>query len=640
MSQSRLKLAWRIGLPMSRPDDAFERLRKLLLKHREVVDEVAFFETVSGHLYLPLEFFRDVAAILKRRIETLKRDGIPSVGINVLTTVGHMDEGWDCLPPLPFQPMVGHDGSVSKSCACPNAPAVRKYVADKYTLFAEANPDFIWVDDDIRMHSHGVAYACFCPTCLDIFSRTSGKVFDRESLVQELNGPEGRGTREAWIEQNTRTIEALMAHVRKAIRQANPEVQTGLMTCGFSWTTYSGPAFDRWFRALGARRARPGGGFYSDERPIDMFDKALEIGRQCVSLPDDVADRQYELENFPSAPLGKSATSVVNECSLALAAGCNGIALSVLGGDARDAVLAEKEPLIRRVAEARPFWEEFLARASTYRVSGFWPAWHPRLMAGREVREGEDWFASPRFHDVGKPNVLARLGLPLSPERSGDGVILPGRVAEAFSDDELREMLAGPVLMDAFALEVLTGRGLGDLAGVRVAAWLDNGVAERLTDDPLNGSLANGLRDIRAEFWHDPFMQSARLEPLSPGVRVLSVLETYLGKRGDPCVTAFENALGGRAVVMGHAPWRFVAVKRDQILNAADWATGETLPVRTREAVPVIPVVRLSPDRARGAVLLLHTGLDPIDEMTVDVRAPATPVCVAGPGRKSGTSKG
>ena len=629
----RLTLSWRIGLPLSRDDGRFERLARFLDENRRVVDEVAFFETLTHHLYLPMEYLEEVAAILARRIETLKGNGVKSVGINVLTTIGHINEGWDHLPPLPFQPMIGHDGSVAKSCACPNDPRMLEYVARKYALMAGARPDFIWVDDDIRMHHHGVTFACFCPTCLHMFAETTGEALDRESLVARLRSPEGAVQREAWIEQNARVIESLMAHVEKAIHAVRPSIKTGLMTAGPRWTTYSGSAFERWFTALGATKARPGGGFYVDERPIDMYTKAQEMARQCVILPGSVTDRQYELENFPYSSLGKSVATMVNECSLALAAGCNGVAFNAIGSADTEADFAAKMPMARAFADARPFWEQIVAKAQGLPLSGLWPAWHPRLMGRRDVTRGEDWFGFPELYDIGKPEALARLGLPMAAER-GDGVFLAGRVAEAFTREQLSEMLSGPVLMDAFALEVLAKRGLGDLAGVRVAGWTDNGMAERLTNDPLNGSCAGMLRDIRSEFWGDPFLKSARLEPLSASVRVLSVLEMYLGGRHEPCVTAFENKRGGRVAVMGHAPWRFAEVKREQVLNMADWATRGTLPVRVSEVVPLAPMVRLSQDHRSGVILLLNAGLDSIDRATVEVRAPRTDVTLGAPGRR------
>ena len=96
---------------------------------------------------------------------------------------------------------------------------------------------------------------------------------------------------------------------------------------------------------------------------------------------------------------------------------------------------------------------------------------------------------------------------------------------------------------------------------------------------------------------------------------------------------SFRERAGRASGRYGIRPWRLVSFNRPQILGGSGWATRDTLPVRIREVLPVAPLVRLSPDRTRGAVLLLPSGLDPIREMTVEVRAPMTPVCLASPGR-------
>ncbi len=188
-------------------------------------------------------------------------------------------------------------------------------------------------------------------------------------------------------------------------------------------------------------------------------------------------------------------------------------------------------------------------------------------------------------------------------------------------------MLAGGVLMDTATLDVLDERGLGTLTGVRIVRRIDNGVVERFTDDPLNGPHAGEVRDCRIEFWGDARGQADILEPLADGVRVLSTMETYLKQPYGPCLTACENGLGGRVVVMGYAPWMFIhsGARRTQLLNLADWLTRDRLPVRIAETVPLIPFVRLSPDRARGALVLLNAGFDPIEAATVEVRAPGAP---------------
>ncbi len=329
--ESKLTLSWRVGLPQWETDDAFEKLLALLDEYRSVVDEVCLFETITHHLYIPLDDYARRMELAAKRLDAFREAGIPAVGINVLCTIGHLNEAWDTMPPLPFQPIVGHDGSASTGCACPNTPEMREYVRAKYDLVAKARPDFIWVDDDIRMHHHGVAWGCFCPTCLAQFAERAGEPFAREVLVKAFDDPTAGRIRELWVEQNIATLESLLADVKGAVHRVDPRIELGLMTAGAEWSTYSGQAFDRWFTALGATKARPGGGFYEDSRPIEMVGKALSCGRQRALLPDGVTDVQYELENFPYHRLKKSATAVVDECSLALGYGLNGIAFNMLG---------------------------------------------------------------------------------------------------------------------------------------------------------------------------------------------------------------------------------------------------------------------------------------------------------------------
>jgi len=640
---SPLTLSWRVGVAHYVSDEAFERLLKLLGAYPDIVDEVALFETVTHHLYLPLEALRERAALIGRRLQALRERGVRSVGINVLTTIGHINEAWDTMPPLPFAPMVGHDGSVSRGCACPNTREFREYVRAKYTLFAEVGPDFVWVDDDIRMHNHGVACGCFCPTCLALLAESTGVEHTRESLVQAFDAPEGGALRAAWVEQNVRTVESVLADVAAAVGGAEwaagpsgrgpdashsapptaiPGIATGLMTAGPGWTTYSGQAFDRWFPALRASKARPGGGFYTDATPFEMVRKVLDVGRQCANLPATVPDRQYELENFPYQRLRKSRTALVSECTLALGMGLNGIAfnlLSMWGGHLDDC-----RPLLPAIREARPLWESLVAAADGLPVSGLWPAWSPLLMARRAVRPGEQWLAHDPRYDVTRPDILAAIGLPLSPLAPSLATVLSGRVAEAFPDEELTAMLAGGVLMDGEALLVLTERGLEHLAGVRLARRLDNGAMECFSDDPLNAPHAGEVRDARVEFWGDARGQADVLQPTATGVRVLAEIEDYFREPHGPCMTAYENELGGRVVVMGYAPWMFLqsVAKRAQLLNVADWIIPGALPVRIEEPVPLVPLVRASPERDRGVVVLLNAGLDPLEEATLLVRAP------------------
>lgn len=634
-----LKLSWRIGVPLYEPAPVFQKLLTFVSRHRPAVDEVAFFETLTHHLYFPLDELRKRAALLGQRIAAMKSAGIPSVGINVLTTLGHLNEAWDFVPPLPFQRTVGHNGALSVSCACPNTPELREYVREKYAIFAKAGPDFIWIDDDFRMGNHGfgVAFGCFCPTCLKLFSDFTGHNFQtREELVAAFNAPDAKKVRRDWLEHNVRTLESLGRDIASAIHAVNPEIKTGLMSGG-AFYCYNGAEYGRICSALKAEKYRPGCGFSIDDRPAEMISKAFGAAQQCDDFPPTIHDLQYEVENFPYQKLGKSLSTLINECTMALAYGLNGIIFNALHSIG-DCNLDIREPMMRKIRKARPFWEAIVSHADGLRDNGLWPAWSRSMLGKVELREKESWLDT----NWGRPVVLAaeslgRLGIPLSAHRTGAAAtVLAGRTAETFSDDELRGMLSGAVLMDGSTLEVLERRGMGELTGVRLAKRWNNGVMERLTDDPLNGPWRGAVRDVRIEFWGDATGLGDMLEPLAAEVRTLARMESYFGEQLGPSLTAFENRLGGRVIVSGYAPWFFLGseAKRAQLQNVLDWAARGQLAVRIEETVPLIPVLRLSPEKDRGVIVLLNAGFDSIEEATLRFRGPFVPVHLVSPGSK------
>ncbi len=639
VSSVPLKLSWRIGVPIYEKESIFKELIAFLSKYRKIVDEVAYFETITHHLYIPLDQVRKRADLLRKCVSAMKASGVPSVGINVLTTLGHLNEAWDFVTPLPFQPTVGHNGVLSKGCACPNTPELREYVRQKYTLFAKAAPDFIWIDDDFRMGNHGagVSCGCFCPTCLEMFSDFSGRKFStREELIAALNKPKGNKLRQDWIENNVRTLESLGSDIASAIHAVDPGIKTGLMSCGTSYC-YDSAEFAKFCAALKAEKYRPGGGFYSDNQPAVMITKALDTARQCDEFPPEIKECQYELENFPYQTLNKSRATLINECTLALAYGLDGIAFNCLNSTG-DSNLRIREPLMREVRKARPFWEDIAAQADGLKGHGLWLAWSRSMLGKADLREGESWLDSNWGWKIGEvTDALGRIGLPMSAHRQGAAVtVLAGRTADTYSDEELRKMLSGAVLMDGSTLEVLERRGLGELTGVRISKRWDNGVKERLTDDKFNSQWAGCVRDARIEFWGNAIGLGDMLEPLSPKVRVLSTLESYFDQQFGPCMTAFENSLGGRIIVSGYAPWLFLGseAKREQLQNVLDWATHDRLAVRIEETVPLIPAVRLSPGKDRGTIVLLNAGFDIIEEATLHFRGPDIPVKLVSPDSK------
>jgi hypothetical protein len=611
-------LSYRIAAQFCDCDAQFDKLLAFLGKHRSAVDEIAIFSEWY-YAHYPLEEFARFAELLGTRIRQLRKAGVRSVGINLLCTMG-FEHVRDFVPAMPFPPLVGHDGALSSTCPCPNSVEFRNYIRKKYALAARTRPDFIWVDDDVRMHHHGMGrldFTCFCPRCLAGFKK--GRFADRAELVAKLNAPDGAELRADWVSNNARVIGAMLRRIANAVHKVDPGIDVGLMTAGPGWSTYSGMAFGSWMKTLGGRRARPGGGFYTDTAPRDMLAKAWEAGRQCHAYPPSVDNIQYEFENYPYARLGKSIQSAMDECLLALAVGCNGIAFNsmpyLVGG------LEDYDALLKAIAGERSLWASFLKAASGLPLVGFWPVHDNRLMAKRPVADG-NWFAweAATPYAIGKPEIHAEIGLPLTmyPE-SACGVFLSNRLAEIFTDRELRRFLGGAVVIDGPTLEILWQRGLGALTGVRPGKAYASGVREVPSDHPFNGPHAGDDRDLLMASWAATALP---LVPLNGRAEGLSRLVGYDGSAVGTGMAIYENEMGGRVATLGYDAWALAGstAKRTQLLNVADWVTRGAVPVRIDRTLKVVPFARLSPDRKRFAVVLLNASLDPTGAFDVRLR--------------------
>jgi hypothetical protein len=642
-----LTLAWFLRWQIHMPDAAFEPLLSLVSRHQSVIDELALYDTPGNAWFPSLETCSKAAEVMARRLESFRKVGIKSLGVTVINVIGGQSKQNQAgAPDIPFPKMVGLDGKETDLNGCPNRPEMKAYTREKFAIVARIAPDFIWVSDDMRMQSHGEAnWGCFCPVCLQLFSQQVGQKFTREELVSALDDPGTSHLRAAWVEHNARTIESVYATIGEAIHDTNPRVQTGMMTLGMDYTGYSGTAYERWFKALRATKARPGQLFYWDSPPGRAFDtsrmglliKALEVSRQTETYSALVQDRQYEYESWPDGRLIKDPQTALNEIVVALAVGCNGAALATLGwGPPFDEYL----PLLERLHNARPYLESVLRHGATLPAAGLWSAWSPQIFAKRRVRSGEHWLSSDTFspalaYDMNVTGVLAQVGIPLSARRSQYGAILTGRIIETLDDAELRSILGGGVLMDTVALRVIIERALGDLTGVRIEASDPELTTARMTMDSFNGPYGGALHWAVSPAG---FNSNDVLTSVAPGVRGLVELEDELGRKRGLCMTAFENSEGGRVVVSGFAAWWFLqsAGRRFQMLEIADWISRHKVPVRIKEVLPLTPFVRMNAEGTKGLVVLLNTGLSPIELATVLIRAPRdTQVRLASVGKDS-----
>lgn len=622
---ARFTVSLRVHYPTWKSRSRFQEQLDFIRAHRDVIDEVALF-SAHTHTALPLPELESRAGVMAERIPALKALGL-RVGINHIATLGHLDENLENSLNEPWQRMVDRSGKVSRSIYCASDPKVREYIRRSYAALTSATPDFVWLDDDLRLE-HGVpgqtgSSGCFCPFCLEEFGRAEGILRSREELLEAFKTgttAEQIALRTRWLGRNRHYVTRIFDLVRTEADRVEGDIALGLMTTNSS---YSGYGFPEWTRAMAGPhhrkvKFRPGGGFYNDDSPLQLLAKLHAVGRQNAFVPPEVSDIQYEVENFPYVLLNKSRTLFEAELFGAAAVGCTGAALNVLNltGDPQDECL----PYFQSLRETRPLYDRMVAHFERSPCEGIWHAFSPDHSA--VLSPGRDWPGlGPSSADLRSVNELWTLGLPPAYTREGASVtLLLGDGVLEWSKEELMAFLRGGVLLDGPALQRLAELGLAEFAGWNVAGSCEADIVERLTSDPINGGFGGRHRDCRPAFWPQT---TWLFEPLSPNARPLAEARNFTPKTLGYCAGAFENPLGGRVAVLGYYPWLMLGSlgKTTQMRELAHWLSRERLPAvvdslhriavwcrRSRDGSPAFALINASNDPAQAAALRVSAG--------------------------------
>ena len=612
----KMKLSYRIGYPCWQPDEGFEQLLSVIQKWKNAVDEIALFIDYSHHGYYPLEEYEALVPLLKSRMQAIRDAGIPGVGINILCSIGHLDEGFDWLTRPPFQTMVGHDGSTSISCMCMRAPEYMPYLKAKYTILAQAKPDFIWVDDDIRMRHHGVEFPCFCHNCVETFNRRTKNAFTRESLVKALDSDRNGDLRREFLQYNNEALQNIMTAIREAVHAVDPGIKLGLMTGGVPGNSYSLADQEGYLKALGAEMIRPGGGFYTDEQPMLLIDKAVNTSVQNA-YAQEIPDNQYELEDFPD-PTRKSVHMHLMEFATAFMAGCNGIAV--------DNVIVPSMPyeLMDAFANTRSMWDQMVDAMKGMHMRGYYPALILDCEAAPNITHSI--FSNGAMEAYGREISLTGAGIAWTAlQKDAEVCVISGDMMAAVPKEEIPELFSRGVLMDTDALKHLIARGYGDLAGCVPGKGYHSGLVERYEQHPVNGQAAGILRNVYMNFWDRSGITIHELEPME-GAEVMSSFETITGVKCGAASTAYENRLGGRVAVLGYFPWTFLEVpgKRDSLPALMDWLAKGRFPVMVEGSQHVVPMLRTPEDKNGFVLWLINASFDKTPALKVRIDASCT----------------
>jgi len=615
----RASISFRIGVPLWLPEPRYEELLRLFEKYRGVTDEITFF-TSETHPPLPLEVIDQRSRILARRMRDARRLGYRA-GINLLSTLGHHNENLPNSLSTDYTRMTEPGGGVCQGSFCPNDERMRGYIAQAYQSLTAAEPDYIWIDDDVRLFGHmPISCGCFCATCLAIFEKATGLRYRRDTLRAALGeGPLDKKLelRRQWLQHNRNTIRRLFELIERTVHDMKPGLPLGFMTGDRFFEGYD---FDTWAEVLsGPGKAevlwRPGGGQYTDDVLDGIAQKAHQMGRQTALLPTRVVRIQSELESFPYQRLKKSAHATTLEACSYIAGGCTGTAFNVLS--MYDEPLEEYEPLVARLKDARPFLDLLAKCLGRAPAIGVYTGWTKDSFIARNP--GGDWIAGGGDSWTHHADEVFALGIPPAYlARHASVTVLSGDSVLAMTREEVHTMLSGGVYMDPHALNRLNELGHQDLTGFAVERSLDRDCIEQFLGHPLNKGFAGRLRDGRQSFWHTPAFAFRRVDQKA---EMLARIVDYTHQQVAPCcMGVFENRLGGRICVAGYYPWSHVQnlSKSSQLKSVFRWVAKDTLPAYVRSFHKINLWVR-RPEQGKTAIALTNSCIDPAEGVTLHI---------------------
>ena len=625
-------LTQRLGSSTQKDDAFIDSLLAAIEEHPGSCDEVWL---ASDYGFPPLEVHRASAERLGEIAAKFRERGI-RVSLQISNTIGHGQymSARDCSGLVydgsPVEKMVGPDGQTADYCFCWNGPNFRRYVLEEVKLYAQIHPHCVWVDDDLRATNHmPVSFGCFCDDCIRRFNERYGSAFSREELVQAINYGEPVW-RERYVAFLREGLGEFVYELSKAVAQVSPESYMGYQYCAYGgYTGYDFSfIFDAMRRATGkAPKCRPGGGAYDDHNPNNQVNKALFINWQNYMLPDYVTEIRPEIENLPDVVYGKTIAGTCFETSLYLAYGSNAMSYAMLMNDYEP--MEWHSQMLGEFARHRPYWSRLAALSSRTVQGGLQMVLSPSMWKRRLSEEEppfnwsyEPWEAGTQLYSAAIPLALGRSREPV--------YLLHGQTAAMFSDRELEELLDKPVITDGAALEVYQSRGLGDRFSARAESIGTEKLYEEFLPHPVNGTAA-GRRWSQSFYYKQGhrLVDRGRGETENFGVWRTSSRNAEMCDPNGRYPYGIANGVartdaGARWAVFGHSPWNGVISKdkRDQILRAADYISGNRLPAVLETAQQAILLPRETADGRTAGVSLVNCTIGRTEPLLLRIRRP------------------
>ncbi len=602
------------------------------------VDAVQFFvNTLPGTYYMPAHNAEEQehwAEWMKKTVRPALQYIKVSYQLNFQMLLGCSSYGLDMRDDYDWDFLVNQYGDETLGCACNLSGRFRKIMGKMLKLWASTEADIIWIDDDFRMHNHGLKtprgdcdFYCYCDIHLDKFAELTGKRYSREELVAEVLKP-GTPTqlRLQWRKFLGDTMTETADWIRKEVQSVSSQTRMALMTSCPDVHSVEGRNWKEMLTALSGEYTpitRPMCYNYTGTTvPVKQFAQTFRYMSQSMATLERIMGKEGvefgpELENTRFTTWSKSVGSSKYVMTVAQLLGAPQITLSL--NDLDGSPINDEPATVPLLRDSKPRLQTLAdLNLRDWKKQGLMFI-DDENSAGKVPLEEEN----AKMQDLGLirywEESLLECGIPAyygsgDEAAAGDNVVvLEGYTAWSPSAGELKKILAGAVLLDADAASVLRKRGFGDYLGVKTGeAQMFGIMTEKYRAGVLPG--VSGRIPHRGSNWRSMECAGATL-----------VSEFIDAKNRYHAGSAiYENSLGGRvAVYAGTGDFSPRGIFGNHLRlkwlhEILQWLSNAGFPVLAKVPHHALTVVR----EIKGTRLLAlaNLGTDTLENLIFDMR--------------------
>ena len=520
--------------------------------------------------------------------------------------------GWWVVPTLrggryrPFQHIMDCDGFESFA-SCPLDPGFRRDFAAKIAACARrAHPFVIFFEDDLTLSNHGGLNAmkgCFCPLHLAEYAKRTGKTCTAKEIAEMFRHPTAENVpmRQAFADLSRDSLAGLAAAVREAIDAVDPSIRVCLCQSGF--VDLDGDSTEAVARAF-AGKTRPmvrvcGAAYFNENAPATLpgvlshtFWSAQHLGRDIELI--------HETDPYPHNRFFNSSLYLLSEISAAVMAGVTGSYYYCT--QYADDPMGDDDGYVRRLMSERRRLEVVRDLRAKMRPCGVRAIYSPKeVYMTRTARKSGMLPVQAYF--------LAKMGFPMTTAEEASVAMLIGSTPDVLSDDEVRQILGGGVLLDAEAAVCLAKRGFGKLMGCEAEDANGRMFFNYEAVLPAAGCAAKGRKLYHRVMdsppiagWTPKKSVLARLKP-HERAEVWSEVHDFRGNRVAPATVFTRNVLGGRVAVLCRSldaqshPSLYAPRKQELFHHLFDSLAGERPLDVTAPKTPSVWLVAARSDR-------------------------------------------